>query len=89
MPTATLRAVGGSVVTAIPEGMPEMVYLRAGSKMHINPSQRRLIVVPQKKKSYKLSELLAQCNPALPLNADEQEWVGSPGAGPEENKPGK
>jgi len=50
MPTATLRAVGGSVVTAIPEGMLGMVCLRAGSKMHINPSQRRLIVVPQKKK---------------------------------------
>lgn len=36
MPTATLRAVGGSIVRAIPKRLLEMVQLQAGSKVDIN-----------------------------------------------------
>ena len=85
MSTATLRTVGGSVVIAIPKRLLELVHLQAGSKVEINVQQGHLIVIPQKKKRYKLSELLAQCDPSLPLPAEEQEWVDAPEVGLEHN----
>jgi antitoxin ChpS len=84
MSTATLRTVGGSVVMAIPKQLLEMVDLRAGSQVDVNVQNGRLIVVPQKKKRYKLSELLAQCNPALPLSQEELDWVDAPAMGQED-----
>jgi antitoxin ChpS len=59
MPTATLRTVGGSIVIAIPKRLLEMVQLQAGSKVDINVEQGHLVVIPQKKKRYMLSDLLA------------------------------
>lgn len=85
MPTATLRTVGGSVVMAIPKGLLELVHLQAGSKVNIDVQQGRLIVVPQKKKQYKLTDLLAQCNPALPIAPEEQEWLDAPPVGLEDS----
>jgi antitoxin ChpS len=84
MSTATLRTVGGSVVMAIPKRLLEMVDLRAGSQVEVNVQNGRLIVVPQKKKRYKLSELLAQCDPALPLSQEELDWIDAPAIGQED-----
>lgn len=89
MPTATLRTVGGSVVMAIPKGLLELVQLQAGSKVDIRASQGRLIVVPQKKKPYKLADLLAQCNPALPITVGELEWLDLPDVGLEDGAAAK
>jgi antitoxin ChpS len=41
-------------------------------------------VVPQKKKRYKLSELLAQCDPTQPLSQEELDWVNAPAMGQED-----
>ena len=84
MPTATLRTVGGSVVMAIPKRLLELVHLQAGSMVDIDVQQGRLIVVPQKKKRYKLADLLAQCNPALPVTAEEREWLDAGAVGRED-----
>ena len=84
MPTATLRAVGGSVVMAIPKQLLELVHLQAGSMVDIDVQQGRLIVAPQKKKRYKLAELLAQCDPALPITAEEREWLDAGSVGLED-----
>jgi antitoxin ChpS len=81
MSTATLRAVGGSVVIAIPKRLLELVKLQAGSKVEIDVQQGHLIVIPQKKKRYTLSELLAQCDSLLPVTAEEQEWLDVPAVG--------
>lgn len=81
MPTVTLRTVGGSVVMAIPKRLLELVHLQSGSQVNIDVQQGRLIVVPQKKKRYKLADLLALCNPALPITVNEQEWLDAPGEG--------
>ena len=88
MPTATLRTVGGSVVMAIPKQLLELVHLHAGSRVDIDVQQGRLIVVPQMKKNYKLADLLAQCNPALPINAEEKEWLDAPAFGLEDGVQG-
>ena len=84
MPTATLRTVGGSVVMAIPKHLLELVHLQAGSMVDIDVQQGRLIVAPQKKKRYKLSELLAQCDPVLPITAEEREWLDAGAVGLED-----
>ena len=84
MPTATLRTVGGSIVLAIPKRLLEMVQLKAGSKVDINVEQGHLILVPQKKQRYQLSELLAKCDPSLPFSVEELEWLDMPPAGLEE-----
>jgi antitoxin ChpS len=81
MSTATLRTVGGSIVIAIPKQLLELVQLRAGSKVEINVEQGHLVVIPQKKRRYQLSELLAQCDPSLPLTIEEQEWLETPAVG--------
>ncbi|SJM93440.1 AbrB/MazE/SpoVT family DNA-binding domain-containing protein [Crenothrix polyspora] len=81
MPTATLRTVGGSVVMAIPKRLLELVQLQAGSKVEIHVEQGRLVVIPQTKKRYTLAELVAQCDPSIPLSTDEQDWLDSSACG--------
>ena len=81
MPKATLRTVGGSVVMAIPKHLLELVHLHAGAMVDIDVQQGRLIVARQKKNRYKLSELLAQCDPALPITAEEREWLDAGAVG--------
>jgi antitoxin ChpS len=81
MPTATLRSIGGSIVIAIPKRLLEMVQLQVGSKVEINVEQGHLVVIPQKKKRYKLSDLLAQCDPSLPLTVEERDWLEMPAVG--------
>lgn len=81
MPTATLRSVGGSIVMAIPKRILELVQLQAGSRVDIDVQQGQLIVIPQRKKRYTLAELLAQCNPSLPLTSEEREWLDAPAVG--------
>lgn len=81
MPTATLRSVGGSVVLAIPKRILELVHLQAGSRVDIDVQQGQLIVSPQRKKRYTLSELMAQCDSSLPLTAGEREWLDAPAVG--------
>ena len=81
---ATLRTVGGSVVMAIPQRLLELVNLQAGSTVHIDVQLGRLIVVPRKRKRYKLADLLAQCDPALPIVSEEREWVDAGAVGLED-----
>ena len=50
----------------------------------IDVQQGRLIVAPQKKKRYKLSELLAQCDPTLPITVEEREWLDAGAVGLED-----
>ena len=58
-----------------------MLQLQAGSKVDINVEQGHLVVIPQKKRRYKLSDLLGQCDPSLPLTVEEQEWIEIPSVG--------
>ncbi len=81
MPVATLRNVGGSVVMAIPRSLLDLVGLQAGALVDVAVQQGSLLITPQRKKHYKLAELLAQCDPSLPLTPDEQAWHDMPPVG--------
>ena len=84
MPTATLRTVGGSVVMAIPKRLLELVHLQSGSLVDIDVRQGRLIVAPQKRARYRLVDLVAQCDPALPVDDEAREWLDAPAMGHED-----
>lgn len=85
MPTATLRAVGGSVVMAIPKRILELVQLQAGSRVEIEVQQGQLVVIPQRRKRYTLAELLAQCDASMPLTVEDREWLDAPAVGLEDS----
>ncbi len=85
MPTATLRTVGGSVMVAIPKPLLELVRLESGAQVELDVQDDRLIVSPRRPKRYTLAELLAQCDPSLPLTQQEQEWLDAPSVGLEAN----
>jgi antitoxin ChpS len=81
MSTATLRAVGGSVMMAVPKRILDLVQLQAGSQVNIDVQHGQLIISPIRKKRYTLAELVAQCDPSLPLSKEEQEWLDAPAVG--------
>ncbi len=74
MLTSMLRNVGGSVMMAIPKSLLEGLGLAANTKVALSVDHGRLIVEPRPKPKYTLAELLAQCDPSAPENAEEQEW---------------
>jgi len=83
MHTTKLRKVGDSIMLVVPPTVLEILDLRSGAKVGLAVQRGRLVVEPQPGPSYTLDELLAQCNPKVPLRKEEQEWVNSKSAGGE------
>ena len=65
----------------IPKPLLDLVRLEAGAQVEVYVQDGRLIVSPQRKPRYKLSDLLAQCDPNLPLTAEEEAWLDAPPVG--------
>ncbi len=81
--TTTLRAVGGSVMFAIPKPMLEGLGLHANQQVDVTISEGRMIVEPKVRPRYSLNELLAQCEFNQPMTAEEREWLDAPPVGRE------
>ena len=79
----TLRKVGGSVMLAVPPALLDLLELRDGARVDIGVEDGRLIVVPRKRPSYTLDELLAQCDGSAPVDAGERAWIDAKPAGNE------
>jgi looped-hinge helix DNA binding domain, AbrB family len=84
MTTATLRAVGGSIVMSIPKRVLELLGLHAGSQVDVNVQNGQLVIVPKVKPRYALSELMAQCDFSQPMSQEEREWLDAPPVGLED-----
>lgn len=84
MATATLRAVGGSIVMAIPKRVLELLGLHAGSQVNVNVQNGQLVIIPRVKPRYSLGELMAQCDFSQPLSQQEREWLDAPPVGLED-----
>lgn len=84
MTTATLRAVGGSVVMAIPKRVLELLGLHAGSQVNINIQNGQLMIAPKVKPHYSLDELMAQCDFSQPISQEEREWLDASPVGLED-----
>lgn len=83
MYTAKLRAVGGSVMFAIPKPLLESLGLRADQQVGVSISEGRIIIEPKTRPHYTLAELLAQCDFDEPMTAEEREWLDTPAVGRE------
>jgi antitoxin ChpS len=81
--TTSLRKVGGSVMLAVPPAILDLLRLKAGAKVGIRVEDGRLVVEPESRPHYTLSELLDASDYSRPATAEEQAWVGAPAAGGE------
>jgi len=84
MTTATLRALGGSVVMAVPKQILNLMHLETGSLAELHLENGKPIVEPKLKPRYTLSDLLAQCSEENMLLTDEDlEWLNATPVGKE------
>ena len=83
MHTTSLRKVGGSVMLAVPPAILDLLQLEAGSSVGLAVANGRLVVEPMTRPRYTLDELLAQCDAAAPMDAEDRDWLGSQPVGNE------
>lgn len=75
MHKATLRAVGGSVMVAIPKPVLEILGLGAGVRVAIGVEDGRLVLEGPCRKRYALDDLLARCSHKARRSAEERRWL--------------
>jgi antitoxin ChpS len=78
MEFVTLRRAGGSLVLTIPKAFARALGLAQGERIGVKLDDGKLVVEPavRERPRYSLEELLAQCDPAAPLTAEDEEWLG-------------
>ena len=83
MHTTHLRKVGGSIMLRIPPALLDVLHLNAGATVDLTLEDGRLIVAPVPVPRYTLADLLAECDPALPLTDEDRQWLDAPAVGNE------
>ena len=79
MHLTTLRAVGGSVMFAIPKAILECLDLAPNTQVGLSVLEGRLIVEPHPRPRYTLAELMAKFDLAAPMTDEDRAWFdGSP-----------
>jgi antitoxin ChpS len=75
MHTTSLRKVGGSVMLAVPPAFLDQLHLHAGATVGLAIDHGCLVINPNPRPRYTLDELLAQCDAAADLSAEDREWL--------------
>ena len=83
MHITSLRKVGGSVMLAVPPALLDILHLAPGAKVGLAVDNGRLVVEPQTRPRYTLSELLDTSDYSQPQPAEEREWADAPARGRE------
>ena len=78
-----LRAVGGSVMLAIPKPVLALVKLKEGSAVGIEIENGRIILVPAASGRVGLAARLAMCDAAARVSKDERDWLNMRSTGKE------
>jgi antitoxin ChpS len=68
---------------AVPPALLDVLHLAAGARVGLAVDNGRLVVEPQVRPRYTLSELLAQCDATAEFTAEEREWLDSKAVGNE------
>lgn len=86
MATAKLRQVGGSTVVAIPPALLKQLNLTADARVTVNVEKDQLVIRPEARPRYSLSQLMGQCDLTAPLRRSKAEraFMDAPRAGKEE-----
>lgn len=83
MYSANLRSVGGSVMIAIPKTLLEVLGLRSNAKVGLSVVRGKLVIEPNPKPRYSLSQLIEQCDASAPVSREDTEWLADPPTGGE------
>lgn len=83
MHKTSLRKVGGSVMLTVPPVMLDLLQLRAGAAVGVRVEKGKLVVEPQTRPQYKLSDLLAQSKFSKRRSRADRAWLAAPAAGGE------
>jgi antitoxin ChpS len=83
MHITNLRKVGGSIMLAVPPAILDLLHLEVGATVGLEVDGERLVVRPNIKPHYTLSELLDASDYSLPQPREEREWVDAPSVGNE------
>lgn len=75
----TIKKWGNSLATRIPKAVVEAIGLRLDQAVDIEAVNGKIVITPiEKKKEYKLDELLSQCKPgAMKLDKEDKEWLNA------------
>lgn len=74
MLTSTLRAVGGSIMMAIPKPLLDSMGLGPNVKVALRIEDGRLVIEPRPRPRYSLAELVAQCDADAPMSKEARAW---------------
>ena len=83
MSNVTLRAVGGSVVVALPKPSLERLNLRPGSRVRVAVERGKVTLSPLSGPRYTLAELLARCDFKARASREERTWQSARPVGKE------
>ncbi len=75
--TTNLRKVSGSVMLAVPPAPLDLLNLGVEAKVGIGVEDGRFVVEPTTRPGYTLEELLAQCDDAAALSAEDRAWLNA------------
>jgi antitoxin component of MazEF toxin-antitoxin module len=80
-----IKKWGNSLATRIPKAIVESIDLKCNQEIDIEAVDGKIIITPiQKKKEYKLEDLLNQCEPeSMELTKEDREWLNSKPVGGE------
>ena len=74
MTTATLRAVGGSVMVSVPKQVLNHLGVTVGGGLNFRVLKDK-VIVEKAGPSYQLEDLLAKCDLSIAMSEDERAWV--------------
>lgn len=68
---------------AVPPALLDVLGLEPGARVGIAVEKGSLVVRPERRPSYTLAELLAQCDPKARRSKEDREWLSGRPAGGE------
>ena len=79
-----LRNIGNSKGVVLPAQLLRELGMQEGDRLDVVASDGKLVITPiTKRQKYKLSDLLAKCDPSAPMSQELVDWDTAPDVGNE------
>jgi antitoxin ChpS len=83
MISSQLRAVGGSVMVAVPKPILETLGFTANMLISLSVEGENLVISRKKHRKHTLDSMLAECDLSLPMSEEDTLWLNAPAIGRE------